>query len=190
MGFPRMLYMTGISCAGKTTLLNALRALHESDLETYDFSDLLDDEISISRDQWANLSKVAFTEAVERATARLPNEKATVLTGHVFTVLGDRRVVIQEAWDALLPCLGVVWLSVDDFEISKRRKLRERRNLPGSSSKMAEIDADAAFGVDFVNKACAKTHTPLLILPNNNLDQQKRNVGIISSLGHLPGRQT
>jgi hypothetical protein len=181
MGFPRMLYMTGISCAGKTTLLNALRNRCGDDFTTYDFSDLLDEELDVGRDQWASLPESTFITAAMRATNKLSRDRPTVLTGHVFTVLRDRRVVVREAWDEILPCQGVVWLSVENSEVSQRRKQR------GFPSLIAGIDADAAFGMDFVITACTMTHTPLFVLPNNNLDDLKRNVDIITSLGRQSG---
>jgi shikimate kinase len=149
-------YVTGLSGSGKSSVLAACRDA----AKIIDFSDLLKARISRPFEEWDLLDDEAFNREVSGASDELVAAAPALAAGHVFAVRHGERLLIEHAWDRLLPCHAVVWLSASPDRLMSRR--------PNQRRERAQLELDEGAALDFLMRRCLSSATPLVILRNDD----------------------
>ena len=146
-------YITGLSCTGKTTLLDSLKNSLNIDAYSFvNFSRLLKQEFDEPPADWADLPNEYYEAGVINAVRLIMDAEPAIVSGHVFAERHGRRAVISAAWEAILPCMGVGFLSVRPEVVAQRlndqrqaRELQERAILPALQCEAGQDHAQERF---------------------------------------------
>jgi hypothetical protein len=157
-----VIFVTGLTAAGKTTVADRVAALCAGRVRRIEFSTLLKDELSpVPPQAWDTVSDTDFVAAGCRASHRMLGQEPALITGHVFASRPSGRLVLDCAWDALLPCRAVVFLYVSVPVLKDRQ--RQWRNDVSSA-----VDDDQDFALLHGARRCCAAGTPLVVLPNTS----------------------
>lgn len=170
-GIVPLVYVTGLSGSGKSTIIAEIAKLG---VPTLDFSSLLREVLPGEPVEWEDLPSDRFDFAVQSALDVVLSHLPSVLAGHVFAMRHGRREVIAGAWDAILPCKGVVWLDASGGELQRRR--------PALNNSLDTIDSDRRFGIEYATTRCELSGTAMLTLDNERPEQISTNVSAILRL--------
>lgn len=170
------MYLTGLSGSGKSTIGRLAASIIEGEARHVEFSELLAREFSERAENWNIITDGAFMAAGERAALTLLTDLPAIVTGHVFAHRPRGRLVLEHAWNSILPCVSVVMLDVTPQELAVRAVSR------GSLIPVERFTEDRLFAINYATSKCVETGSPFVLLQNEAVSAINANADFVANL--------